>query len=59
MMVDPPPGSSKVLKKLSISNRAIKGIVLTHCHADHDAGTFQRILEEQNVLVYTTTTIFR
>ncbi|GMH59388.1 hypothetical protein TL16_g02820 [Triparma laevis f. inornata] len=59
MMVDPPPGSSKVLKKLSIPSRSIDGVILTHCHADHDAGTFQRILEEQNVRLYTTTTIFR
>ncbi|GMI05470.1 hypothetical protein TrVE_jg4586 [Triparma verrucosa] len=59
MMVDPPPGSSKVLKKLSIPSRSIDGVVLTHCHADHDAGTFQRILEEQNVRLYTTPTIFR
>ncbi|GMH68812.1 hypothetical protein TrRE_jg8218, partial [Triparma retinervis] len=58
MVVDPPPGSSDVLKKLSIPNRAIDGIILTHCHADHDAGTFQRILTLQNVKLYTTTTIF-
>ncbi|GMI41173.1 hypothetical protein TrCOL_g2736 [Triparma columacea] len=58
MVVDPPPGSSDVLKKLSIPDRAIHGIILTHCHADHDAGTFQRILTLKNVKLYTTTTIF-
>ena len=57
MVVDPPPGSNDVLKKLSIPNRAIDGIILTHCHADHDAGTFQRILSQQNVKLYTTQTI--
>jgi CRP-like cAMP-binding protein/phosphoribosyl 1,2-cyclic phosphodiesterase len=58
MMVDPPPGSTEVLEKLSIPSRMIEGVILTHCHADHDAGTFQRILKEQNVKLYTTRTIF-
>ena len=47
IMVDPPPGSSQALEKLSIPPRFIEGIILTHCHADHDAGTFQKILKEQ------------
>ena len=58
MMVDPPPGSTQVLEKLSIPSRMIEGVILTHCHADHDAGTFQRILKEQNVMLYTTKTIY-
>jgi len=28
-----------------------------HCHADHDAGTFQKILEEGKVTIYTTNTV--
>ena len=32
-------------------------MILTHCHADHDAGTFQKILLEQRVTVMTTKTI--
>ena len=59
IMVDPPPGSSQALEKLSIPPRLIKGIILTHCHADHDAGTFQKILKEQQVNLYTTETIFK
>ncbi|GMI30165.1 hypothetical protein TrCOL_g9258 [Triparma columacea] len=58
IMVDPPPGSSKALEKLSIPPRLIEGVILTHCHADHDAGTFQKILKEKSINLYTTTTIF-
>ena len=32
-------------------------LILTHCHADHDAGTFQKILQERKVTVLTTPTI--
>ena len=32
-------------------------VILTHCHADHDAGTFQKILLEDRVTVVTTRTI--
>ena len=34
-----------------ISSRKITHVILTHCHADHDAGTFQKILLEQRVTV--------
>lgn len=40
-----------------IPSRLIQGIVLTHCHADHDAGTFQKILEEGRITLYTTEVI--
>ncbi len=58
LMVDPPPLSTHALEKLSIPPRLIEGIILTHCHADHDAGTFQKMLKEQSVKIYTTQTIF-
>lgn len=32
-------------------------MILTHCHADHDSGTFQKILEEGRVVVYTSALI--
>lgn len=35
----------------------IDGVIVTHCHADHDAGTFHKILEEGRVTVMTTPTI--
>jgi len=57
IMVDPPPHSSKHLRRHGINPRLIRGIILTHCHADHDAGTFQKILEEGKVTVMTTEVI--
>eukprot|EP00520_Triparma_pacifica_P006131 CAMPEP_0118645234 /NCGR_PEP_ID=MMETSP0785-20121206/7387_1 /TAXON_ID=91992 /ORGANISM="Bolidomonas pacifica, Strain CCMP 1866" /LENGTH=809 /DNA_ID=CAMNT_0006537093 /DNA_START=136 /DNA_END=2561 /DNA_ORIENTATION=- len=58
IMVDPPPYASIALEKLSIPPRLIEGVILTHCHADHDAGTFQKILKEKSINIYTTPTIF-
>jgi glyoxylase-like metal-dependent hydrolase (beta-lactamase superfamily II) len=40
-MVDPPPHSSELLLQAGIEPKAITATILTHCHADHDAGTFQ------------------
>lgn len=56
-MVDPPPYSSHLLKSYGIQPRLIKGVILTHCHADHDAGTFQKILEEEQIVLITTQVI--
>jgi hypothetical protein len=53
-MVDPPPHSGAILKQEGIPSRLIQGIILTHCHADHDAGTFQKILEEGRITLFTT-----
>jgi glyoxylase-like metal-dependent hydrolase (beta-lactamase superfamily II) len=44
IMIDPPPFSSQYLKKMGIPSVLICAIILTHCHADHDAGTFNKIL---------------
>lgn len=57
IMVDPPPHSGSILKHHGIPSRLIQGMVLTHCHADHDAGTFQKILEEGRITLYTTDVI--
>jgi CRP-like cAMP-binding protein/glyoxylase-like metal-dependent hydrolase (beta-lactamase superfamily II) len=57
IMVDPPPHSGAILKQHGIPPRLISGVILTHCHADHDAGTFQKILEEGRVVLYTTPVI--
>eukprot|EP00899_Mesostigma_viride_P025510 jgi/Mesvir1/6143/Mv00844-RA.1 len=45
ILVDPPPHSSAMLQADGIANSMIDTIILTHCHADHDAGTFQKVLE--------------
>ena len=56
-MVDPPPFSSIVLKKLGIPSILIEWIIISHCHADHDAGTFQKILDATRIEIITTKTI--
>jgi len=57
IMVDPPVNSTEWLLDSNVSPKYIDSIILTHCHADHDAGTFQKILEEWKVTIYTTETI--
>jgi CRP-like cAMP-binding protein len=57
LMVDPPPHSSHVLAREGIPARLIDGVIVTHCHADHDAGTFQKILQEKRIMVMTTATV--
>ena len=57
IMIDPPPNSAEVLRDMSIPYRLIDGMILTHCHADHDAGAFQKILADSSIKIYTTQTI--
>jgi CRP-like cAMP-binding protein len=57
IMVDPPVNSTEWLVRSNVNPKFIDTIILTHCHADHDAGTFQKILEENRVTIYTTETI--
>ena len=59
IMVDPPPDSSQILELMGVPPLAIEGIILTHTHADHDAGTFQRILRTRQIKLYTTRTVER
>jgi CRP-like cAMP-binding protein len=57
IMVDPPVNSTEWLNDSNVNPKLIDSIILTHCHADHDAGTFQKILEEHKVTIYTTETV--
>ncbi len=57
IMVDPPVDSTEWLRKSNVNPRLINSIILTHCHADHDAGTFQKILEEGKITIYSTETV--
>jgi CRP-like cAMP-binding protein/phosphoribosyl 1,2-cyclic phosphodiesterase len=59
IMVDPPVNSTEWLEDSNVSPKFIDSIILTHCHADHDAGTFQKILEEGKVTVYSTETVMK
>ncbi|MBN1698860.1 MAG: cAMP/cGMP-dependent 3',5'-cyclic-AMP/GMP phosphodiesterase [Spirochaetales bacterium] len=57
IMVDPPVNSTEWLENSNVNPKLIDSIILTHCHADHDAGTFQKILEEGKITVYATRTV--
>ncbi|HMB01956.1 MAG TPA: cyclic nucleotide-binding domain-containing protein, partial [Spirochaetota bacterium] len=57
IMVDPPVNSTEWLVKSNVNPKLIDSIILTHTHADHDAGTFQKILEGDMVTLYTTKTV--
>jgi glyoxylase-like metal-dependent hydrolase (beta-lactamase superfamily II) len=50
-MVDPPPFSGTSLREFGIPPNIIDKIIITHCHADHDAGSFQKILMAHQVEV--------
>ncbi len=54
LLVDPPTDTTDYLRECGVAPKTIDGVILTHCHADHDAGTFQKILEEGQVSLYTT-----
>ena len=57
IMVDPPPHSGSILASNGIPANLIDTIFLTHCHADHDAGLFQKIISGKKITVTTTKTI--
>ena len=57
IMVDPPVNSTEWLEDSNVNPKLIDSIILTHCHADHDAGTFQKILREEKITIYTTKTV--
>lgn len=59
IVVDPPVNSTENLLLLGVSPKLVDNVILTHCHADHDAGTLQKILQEGRVNIYTTNTIYR
>jgi CRP-like cAMP-binding protein len=57
IMVDPPVNSTEWLSDSNVNSKLIDSIILTHCHADHDTGTFQKIMEESRITIYTTKTV--
>jgi Metallo-beta-lactamase superfamily len=58
IMIDPPPYSSATLEREGIRPQMIFGLIITHCHADHDAGAFQKILTGSRLTIITTPTIY-
>ncbi len=54
LLVDPPTDSTEYLAARGVAPKMIDGVIVTHCHADHDAGTFQKLLEEGQINLYTT-----
>jgi hypothetical protein len=59
VMIDPPPYSSATLEREGIRPQMIIGVIITHCHADHDAGAFQKVLTGSRLSVITTPTIYK
>jgi len=59
IMIDPPPYSSATLEREGIRPQMIMAIIITHCHADHDAGAFQKVMTGARVAIITTPTIYK
>lgn len=59
VLVDPPVNSTLWLAENGVDGRLIEDVVLTHCHADHDSGTLQKILQEGRINLHTTPTVKR
>lgn len=57
ILVDPPVDSTCWMKKMGINPRLIDDCILTHCHADHDSGILQKLLEEKKINLHTTDTV--
>lgn len=57
ILVDPPVNSTEWLQRNRVNARLIEDLVLTHCHADHDSGTLQKVLEEGRIRIHATETV--
>lgn len=57
VLVDPPIDATDLLRAASVAPHTVDSMILTHCHADHDAGVLQKILEAGRVSLFTTPTI--
>ncbi|CAD8181609.1 unnamed protein product [Paramecium octaurelia] len=57
VMLDPPPFTTLLLRKNGIPSRLVKWVIISHNHADHDAGTFQKLLESEKTILISTATI--
>ncbi len=57
ILVDPPVDTTRWMLLHGVDSRLIDDLVLTHCHADHDAGTLQKLLQEGRVRLHSTHTV--
>ena len=57
ILIDPPVDTTQHLRDHGVMPKVIDGVILTHCHADHDSGVLAKLLEEGRVRLYTTPTI--
>lgn len=57
LLVDPPVHTTQWMKARNLDSRLVEDILLTHCHADHDSGTLQKVMEEGRVRLHTTPTV--
>lgn len=57
ILIDPPVDTTHHLRESGVMPKIIDGVILTHCHADHDSGVFAKLLEEGRTRLYTTPTI--
>lgn len=57
LLVDPPVHTTQWMKARNLDQRLVEDILLTHCHADHDSGTLQKVMEEGRVRLHTTPTV--
>jgi len=57
IMVDPPVNSTEWLQNSNVNPKLINAVILTHTHADHDAGTFQKVLDDEKITIYSTETV--
>ncbi|MBI3890507.1 MAG: cyclic nucleotide-binding domain-containing protein [Candidatus Wallbacteria bacterium] len=59
VMVDPPVDWLDWFSGYDIHPKQVDTLILTHCHADHDAGTLQKIMQEGRITIYATPTVMR
>ena len=59
ILVDPPVDSTVWMQQNRINTRLISDLILTHCHADHDSGTLQKVLEEGRIRIHSTETVMK
>ena len=58
VLVDPPIHATSLLTDAEIDADLVDGLILTHVHGDHDAGTLQKALAAGRIALWTTPSIY-